>query len=146
LGIDDVSFRGVDNPGALFNQTLASRRTGQEIKVQVFRPSKLRMPRAECNVYTPEGAYCTYTFRLVQMPVVDFLIQYGIGLIVAVILLVIGVLVWTFRRHQTAARLTGVMCAALAYIAIGRFNLASSFQGTLMIAAVCVLAAVCRLA
>ncbi len=140
LSIDDVSFEEAANPGALFNQTLANRRTGQEIRVQIFRPSKLRVPRAECSVYTPDGAYCTYTFRLVQMPVVDFLIQYGIGLVVAVILLVIGVVVWMLRRHQTAARLTAVMCAALAYIAIGRFNLASSFQGTLMwIAAVCVL-------
>src|SRR5206468_4199892 len=119
LKLDDVSFAGVDNPGGLLNQELGKRRFGQEVTVEVFRPTKQRVPSPECTVYTSDGATCAYTYRLEQFPFGDFLIQFGLGFAVAVILLVIGGVLWALRRHQPAARLGTAMCAALAYVAMG---------------------------
>jgi signal transduction histidine kinase len=141
LKLDDVSFAGVDSPGRLFNQELAQRRFGQEVTVEVFRLGRVRVTRPECTNYTAEGSTCAYTYRLIQFPFGDFLIQFGIGFAVAVILLVIGAVLFALRRHQPVARLSTAMCAALAYVAMGRFDLVTTYQGTLeWVFAVCVLA------
>jgi signal transduction histidine kinase len=133
LKLDDISFENVSNPERLLTQALSERRFGQEITLQVFREVQYRISRPrQCAVSTAEGATCNYTYRLMQMPVADFVAQFGVGFVVALVILGIGALLWFLRRHLPAARSTSILCGALAIIIIGRFELVTTYQTTLL--------------
>ncbi len=129
LRINDVTLDGFPNPGALINDTLSRLTAGSKVTVEVAR-SVDSNNLAGCSLYTPQGRLCTFTVELAPMPFTDFAIQFGIGFVVAVILLAIGGLIWNLRRHQVSARLVTSLCAALSYVVVGRFEMLTTYRTT----------------
>ncbi|MBX3065333.1 MAG: GAF domain-containing protein, partial [Anaerolineae bacterium] len=124
----EVSFEGVANRGELLNQTLAERRHAQEITVTVYRAGVFRTPIQGCMNYTAEGATCSYTYRLTEMPLSDFLAQFGVGFAVAAICVGIGIFMWLTRRRLMIGQLTVALCAMGAIALVGRFDALTTFQ------------------
>jgi signal transduction histidine kinase len=123
-----VSFEGVGSPGQLMNETLAERRAAQAISVQVFRAGAFRTAQPGCTNVTTTGVTCTYSYRLSQLPLVDFLLQFGLAFALEIVLLVLGLWLWLRRRDETFAQLTIALCAAGALTLIGRFESITTFQ------------------
>jgi signal transduction histidine kinase len=137
------TFKDVPNPGAVLNEALSTMHIGQNVSIEIFRPSKLYVPKVECSLYTSQGAQCTYPVQLLQIPFNDLFVQYIIGLLVAVVLLVIGGLIFRLRRHQSAPRLVTCLCAAMAYSVVGRFEMLTTYRTTIpWLFAMCMVGAV----
>src|SRR5258708_14372053 len=114
LAVNDVSFEDVADPGPLFNNTLASLQNGDTVKVKIFRQVSSITTTATCpgaeTVFG--GANCVYSVPLQHVPLPDFVFEFGIGFVVAVILLAIGALLRIVRRRQPSARLVTIPSAA----------------------------------
>src|SRR5258708_17547027 len=139
-----VEFDGQPDASTLLNATMARLTEGEQITVQIARAVSPNSPKIDCPSVsvTSDGVVCEYQFRVFQLPANDMFAQFGIPLIVAVILFAIGFGMFILRRRQGTARQLVVLCAALAVIAITRFDLATTFQtGLLFELAICVLSA-----
>ncbi len=141
LALDGVNIDDAANPGEALNHLLAARHPGQDVTLRVFRPGGNTPSTRECPDLTPTGRNCTFTIPLTQFPIVDFIGQFGVGFVVALLLLIIGGIVWWLRLHQPAARLVTITCAALGLVLVGRFELTTTFQSSLLWAfAACIVA------
>ncbi|MEP7288095.1 MAG: GAF domain-containing protein [Chloroflexota bacterium] len=138
---EDVVF---DGSVSLLNGAMARLTPGELVTVQVLRPANGKSLTPSCANFesvTADGVVCNYSFRVVQMPLPDFLLQFGVGFIVALILLAIGGVTLILRWWQSTPRLIAVICAAGAFAVVGRFELLTTFQMVLPWSlVVCVLA------
>src|SRR5258708_16027476 len=142
---DFVELDGKSDAVALYDNALKQLTVGELTTIQVFRalPPNTLDPHCPTVSVTSDGAICTFSFRVFQMPTDDFLVQFGIGFAVALVMLGIGAAVWLLRRHQANARLVSVLCAAATFVVIGRFDQSTTFQlGLWWALAVCVLSIV----
>src|ERR1041385_2754376 len=146
LTVDNTSFDGQTDPGPKLNQLLATIPTGMSIPVEIFRAATtgsltMGCPQSTIEMVTAEGATCKFSVILQKMPTGDFLFQFGIGFGTAVVLLVLGAVLWLLRRRQPLVRWLVVVCAAGSYAIIGRFEIVTTFQtGLYWSLAVCLLA------
>ncbi|MCC7449997.1 MAG: GAF domain-containing protein [Anaerolineae bacterium] len=132
LTLDGVTIDESANPGDTLNRLLAERRVGQDVTLQIYRPGTNAPIAPECPDRTATGRICTFTLTLSQFPVIDFIGQFGVGFVVALLLLVIGGVVWWLRLHQSTARLMTILCTALGLVLVGRFELTTTFQSSLL--------------
>lgn len=127
--LDAVNFTSFTTAGVELNDVLATKQIGQTINLRVLRPESRLAGELPANcVKGDDGALCDFGIQLIQIPLLDFLGFFGIGYGVAVIL--VGFAIWLWIRYRTAGavRTLIVMCAAGAIFAIGRFEVTSTFQ------------------
>ncbi|HLY28965.1 MAG TPA: GAF domain-containing protein [Aggregatilineales bacterium] len=138
LALDKTSFENLADPGPALDSALAADTTGQLVTVRIFRPAQPNRLQINCPGFesaTAEGIICNYQLRLVHFPLADFAFQFGIGLLVALVILVMGATLWVLRRAQPNARLVTALCAAGAMTILGRFELLSTYRTALLFAA-----------
>jgi signal transduction histidine kinase len=139
---DSTTYTPKPNAPFIFNQALAQLTDSPTITVEIFRPTIYKSSKpAQCSIVLADGAICYYTFPMRTIPLIDFLAQFGVSLLLGSLLLAIGVVAWGMRRRQASARAMAIICASAAFAVVARFNLITSF--TLVLAwafAMCVLA------
>ncbi len=146
LAVNNMSFEGQTDPGPKLNQLLATIPTGMSVPVKVFRlatAGSLTMgcPQSRVELVTSEGVRCNYSVILQRVPLSDFLFQFGVGFVCAIVLLILGTLLWLVRRRQPMVRWLVVICGIAAYAIVGRFEIVSTFQtGLYWSLAICLLA------
>ncbi len=140
----DVVFDANDPDTAnKLNQLLSAQHRGQAIQVEVLRPGPAKIFQPQCSAYTLAGAQCSYQVTLTRMPLVDFLAQFGVGFIVGIGFLILGIVTFALRPNLIPARLVANMCAAMAVLTAGRFELVTTHQTILLWAlAGCVLGSI----
>ncbi|MFP4322679.1 MAG: GAF domain-containing protein [Anaerolineales bacterium] len=82
-------------------------------------------PNIACD---PDSVFtCNVTVTLVDFPLADYAIHFGVSMVSGIVLLALGVLVIWRRPDSRAARLVGMTSATLAVVAAGRFDLMTTF-------------------
>lgn len=125
-----IAFNGVDMPadernGAL-DDLLQEAEIGQNVEV-VFLPHEDHdTSRMNCS---GEGA-CLAFLSLRTIPLIDFLIYFGIGYASAVVILAMGAAVLWRRPDTRATRLFAISAATLSIFSAGQFDTISSFSLT----------------
>ncbi len=124
-----------------FNQLLVTLSRGDIVQVQVARPAPV-YEAAACSNFTTSGALCSYGVELSAMPTFDFLLEFGLGFLIGLILLGIGIGVMLIGSAQRSARWLALICASGALLITGQFDMASSHEATwLWLLAMCALGA-----
>jgi signal transduction histidine kinase len=149
LAVNDTNFEGLTDPGPALNQAIATIPTGMTTNVKIFRPASgtksltMGCPQSGIELVTPDGATCNYKVIIQHFPLNDFLFQFGIGFVCAILLLIFGLALWLVRRRQPMVRWLVLLCAAGAYTVVGRFEIVTTFQtGLFWSLAVCVVSGV----
>jgi signal transduction histidine kinase len=128
LSIDDRVVLGA-NAGQALNAYLATLPFGHVARVEVlrdFRDASALAP--ECAEITGGIAQCTFSVRLDQFPFADWLGYFGISFFVAVCFIGLSIWLWLKHRHIEAIRALIVTLAAGVLIAIGRFEIGSTYM------------------
>jgi signal transduction histidine kinase len=140
LTVDGVSVQDAPNPARLLNDVLSRHTPGQAVTFEVVRTRGGETLDPRCMTGADSTAVCRYDVTLGQMPLTDFLVQFGIGVLTGAVLLVVGTIVLIWRTRQAAGRILTTMCAAGAVVAMGRFETLTTNQtNLLMIGATCIL-------
>lgn len=128
------------------NQLLATSRRGQVVTLEVLRPPGIRTAQRGCTVFTSDGVNCTFQVALAQMPLLDFVAEFGIGYLIGLLFYIAGLWIFFSRRRDlsTAPRAAGVLCFALSTVIAGLFDLETSHQALLLWTfAACMVGAMC---
>lgn len=123
---EPVVLDGIADAANKLNQALSRLTTGENVTVEVFRLSNTNDGVPDCAA--TNEATCSFKFTVAQIPLVDFLIHFGIPFLLAVILVIIGVIIWVLRRHQLSGRLLTLICGAGALMLMSRFDLITTYQ------------------
>jgi hypothetical protein len=124
-----VTFTDENGSARQLNEFLSRIDTGTLVTVEVYRPGPFKTFPQGCRNISAQGATCTYQFRVLgKMPIVDFLAQFGIALLVSIALLVMGGAMWVLRRNSIAGRLLIDICAMGAIAVMGRFESVTTFM------------------
>lgn len=119
IGMDDLRFpdsTGNTTRRDLFAAALAQYQPGDRVELHVVRPGAAA---ANCN----DADVCTFIVQLTRFPLVDLIAWFVIPYVSAVVALAAALLTLLLRRQQPNARLTSAICALLAMVMAGLFDL-----------------------
>ncbi|MBZ0309000.1 MAG: hypothetical protein K8I82_23245, partial [Anaerolineae bacterium] len=125
LGINAQEWDSENRANGLKN-TLDSLEQGQQITLNLLHEGKASS-NLQCEPPVEGQSFCTTTITLSRIPALDFLLHFGVGYLVGVVVFLIGVgLLWQ-RFELLSAKAAAVSLAALAVLVAGRFDLMTTF-------------------
>jgi signal transduction histidine kinase len=104
---------------------------GETITLIFLRPMRTKTLNPGCPTVisvAADSAVCEVSYAVNPMRGLDFAAEFGVGFVIAILLLALGIYVVAVRRNQFNARMVGLVCAAFAVIMVGRFEILTTFQ------------------
>jgi signal transduction histidine kinase len=113
------------------NSAMSRLTTGETITLTFSRPMRVKTLNPGCPVVVSVAsdlAVCEVSYVVNPMRALDFIAEFGLGFILALLLLGLGTYVFVMRRHQLIARTVALVCATSAVAMVGRFEIVTTYQ------------------